>query len=203
MPYIKRTLLRKIIIILLTMFPIQSIAKSTDWQLDQLMKELSSIDTAALTFEESRKSAFLTTVLHTSGRMVYRRPEHLEKHVLEPFVERIFIEEDQMKVIKFSRRGKKKEKIYPVDSHKSLHIAVKAIRAVLDGDTDYLKTLFDMDLSGDRDAWELKMIPIEKRNKHRLEKAILLGTEKRITEVMTFEKDGDETHLKLNYQLIR
>ncbi len=191
------------IMAMLILFGRQHALAAESWKIEDLMAELAAIQSVAVTFEEQRTSAFLTETLIVSGRMVYRAPGHMEKHILEPFVERVLVEGDEMSVEKYSRRGKKKEKVYAVESHQILETAVKVVRAVLGGDVDYLKSIFDIELTGPRDSWKMTLLPVEKKTRRRLDKVVLQGDGPRILQVMTFEADGDETLANLSYELIR
>ena len=67
----------------------RALARPTRWTRAELMQVLSDVPSSRARFIETRHSALLKKPLVLSGRLVYRRPDRLEKHVQTPFEESI------------------------------------------------------------------------------------------------------------------
>ena len=98
-------------------------------------------------FIEIRQSALLKKPLVLSGRLVYRRPDRLEKHVLTPFVESITIEGTRVSI---TREGAEAGRMFTLPASGPAQALIESLRATLAGDLPALGRHFAIAVSGTR-----------------------------------------------------
>ncbi|MGH8752042.1 MAG: LolA family protein, partial [Burkholderiales bacterium] len=66
------------------------------WGLEQLMQDMARVETSSANFTETKTLSVLTAPLTLSGKLFYRRPGRVEKHVLSPYDESLRVEGDAL-----------------------------------------------------------------------------------------------------------
>ena len=84
-----------------------------------------------------------------SGRLVYRRPDRLEKHVQAPFVETITIEGSRVTV---ARSGSEGDRVITLPAGSTAQALIESLRATLAGDLPALERHFAV-------AWTARAAP--------------------------------------------
>lgn len=178
-----------------------------EWNVSKLMKQLSGVVHAKLVFKETRHSIFIITDLIAEGNIEYRAPDYIEKNTLTPIIERVVVDGDSMTIEKTSRAGKAGDKVqiqkYSVQSHPVLKTAVESIWAMLAGDIEQLKEIYEIRLDGSRADWRLDLTPKTREILKYIEQMEFSGSDARIQEVVTIQADGDKSTLELTWQFVQ
>src|SRR6185295_8562458 len=99
--------------------------------LEQLMQELSQVQSARGRFIERKYLAMLNAPLESSGTLYYAAPGRLEKHTLSPRQESLILEGETL-VIDNKETGQRRS--FPLQEHPVVWAFVESIRSTLAGD---------------------------------------------------------------------
>ena len=159
----------------------------------ELMQLLSEVSSSRVHFIETRESAMLKKPLMLSGRLVYRRPDRLEKHVQAPFVETITIEGSRVTV---SRGGADTDRVFTLPAGGTAQALIESLRATMAGDLPTLERHFAVAVSGTHSAWSMSLTPrVTTLPVVRVEFA---GKGSRIQRIEVVESGGDKTVTTIN-----
>jgi outer membrane lipoprotein-sorting protein len=154
----------------------------------ELMRRLASVPTAQARFVETRTSALLNAPLVLQGRLVYRRPAYLERHVQSPYDERTVIEGDTITIE--DRNGGRRQMSVPQGPIRAL---LESTRATLAGDLAALERHFAVTAGGTLDAWQLRLAPREPALAALVSSIVFEGGGTRIGRIDVTEPGGDRT----------
>ena len=154
----------------------------------ELMQLLSEVQSSRAHFIETRHSALLKTPLQLSGRLVYRRPDRLEKHVETPFVETITIEGSRVTV---SRAGADNNRVIVLPAGGTAQALIESLRATLAGDLPALERHFAVAVTGTRGAWAMSLTP--RGATLPVVRVDFTGKDNRIQRIEVVESGGDRT----------
>jgi len=154
----------------------------------ELMQLLAEVPSARASFVETRESAMLKKPLTSSGRLVYRRPDRLEKHVLTPFVETITIEGSRVTI---ARAGAEADRVFTVPASGAAQALIESLRATLAGDLAALERHFAITVTGSRSGWTLQLTP--RSATLPIVRVDFAGREDRIQRIEVVETGGDRT----------
>jgi hypothetical protein len=83
-----------------------------------------------------------------------------------------------------------------------LKAAVESIQAMLAGDFTMLTENYILHLDGERESWQLNLVPKSAEILEHIEQINLAGVDTEIREIVTIQADGDESKMELTYQLL-
>ena len=199
-------MLIKLISISFAVISFAAIAVENSWTTKQLLHQLSEVSFAKISFVETKHSMFLTTDLVIEGNIEYRSPDYLEKNTLSPTPEKIVIDGDSMIVEKITEGGKNntilRKNRYSIRSHPSLKATVGGILPVLAGNYGMLNENYEMVIDGLREGWTLKLVPKLTEILDYIGEINLSGKDAYILEYVIIQADGDESVMKLSYELL-
>lgn len=159
------------------------------WSFRQLMSSLAAVKQVDGVFEERKDIAALESPLVSSGFLHYRAPALLIKDVLTPEPATYRIDGDQVTVT-----GPDGEpRAFAVDAYAGVRPLVESLRATLAGDAATLERYFDVQLSGRREDWSLRLEPRDSEIARRIIAVIIGGNGDLILRVETLESGGDRT----------
>jgi len=173
------------------------------WSTESLMRMLSQVKEADLTFTEERSSAFLVGDIVLKGSLKYIAPDFIEKRVESPYKHRTKISGDTLLVEKISARGESSIQQYSLSSSEALSTIVEGFRATLAGDLMALLEHYNIVLEGDVLEWLVTFTPKKPKLLDHVEKIALTGAEREIRTIETTNADGDVARLSLFYQMIK
>jgi len=156
----------------------------------ELMQMLGSVQSATARYVETRESALLKSPLVLQGTLSYRRPDRLEKHVLEPQDERITVEGGQLTL---ENRSQNRSKRIPIASAPGLAALVESIRATRAGDLAALKRHYVLQVEGSREQWTLTLRPLDSQVADYVTSIVVSGSESRIARIIVQETGGDRS----------
>ena len=155
---------------------------------EELMQLLSEVQSSRAHFIETRHSAMLKKPLTLSGRLVYRRPDRLEKHVQSPFVESITIEGSRVTV---SRGSPDRYRVITLPAGGTAQALIESLRATLAGDLPALERHFAVAVTGSRTAWSMSLTP--RGATLPVVRVEFAGKDNRIQRIEVLESGGDRT----------
>jgi outer membrane lipoprotein-sorting protein len=160
------------------------------WDLPQLMAGLAQVQSRDSRFTEKKTMALLKAPLESSGVLSYRRPDHVEKHVLQPKDESISVDGDEL-TWKDGVSGKKRS--LRLQDNAVVAALVNSIRGTLAGDLPALQRYFDLKLDGTRASWVLSLTPTEKTMRRSVQAMRIEGSDNQVATVDVQESGGDRS----------
>jgi hypothetical protein len=158
-----------------------------------LMKQLAQTQEVKAPFVERKFSAVLAVPIDSTGTLVYRRPDLVEKIVAKPRAERFRILKEEVVV----ERGGKEQRI-ALAAQPVLAAFAASLRGVLAGDAAVLQKYFKLKVSGDESAWTLELTPANDAVAGHVERITVAGRAGRVERIDTLEPTGDRTLLEVH-----
>ena len=165
-------------------------AQSLD--LPRLMQMLAAVPAAEVSFTEKKFSSLLSTPVVSSGKLVYRRPDIVEKNIETPRKESYRFAGEDLLVV---RAGT--EKRIPLSSQPLLSAFAASLRGVLGGDLVLLRKHYELSLQGDEPSWRLDMTPIDEETRRYVQRVTVSGRAGRVGQIEVRESSGDHSVLKV------
>ena len=167
-------------------------ARAESFDLPQLMQLLAATPASEVSFTEKKFSSLLSAPVMSSGKLVYRRPDLVEKNMETPRKESYrFVGEELVLV----RNGA--EKRIPLSSQPLLSAFAASLRGALGGDLALLRTHYQLSLQGDMLSWRLDMTPIDDAIGRYVQRITVSGRGGKISQIETRETSGDLSVLQV------
>jgi outer membrane lipoprotein-sorting protein len=158
----------------------------------QLMSLLAQRKQGEVRFTETDYLQVLDQPVKSSGVLVYRAPDHLEKRTLEPKQESMILDGDELTVQRGHRTHRMQVSAYPQAAP-----YVDAIRDTLAGNEAGLEKVFQVGFTGTRDAWKLQLVPLDKTAARTVKRVEIDGGADVIHTVEILQADGDKSVMTL------
>ena len=144
---------------------------------------------ARVDYREERHNPMFKEPMVLTGHLEYLDAGKLRKVISTPFAEDILVDGDHVVV---SRDGETRK--LPLNRSRALKLILGAIEGLLAGDEARLAESFEFYLSGENDAWALRMTPVSESISRRLTAIQVTGTDQSVSSIR-IELPGDEWHL--------
>jgi outer membrane lipoprotein-sorting protein len=171
-------------------------AHAESWDLPQLMAGLAQVQSHESRFTEKKTIALLKAPAESSGVLSYRRPDHVEKHVLLPKDESISVDGDEL-TWKDGSGGKKRS--LRLQNNVALAALVESIRATLAGDLPALQRYFTVTLDGTQTHWVLSLAPTEDAMRRSVQVMRIEGSGNRVSLIDVLETGGDRSVMVIQH----
>jgi outer membrane lipoprotein-sorting protein len=166
--------------------------RAESFDLPQLMQLLAATPASEVSFTEKKFSSLLSAPVVSSGKLLYRRPDLVEKNMETPRKESYrFVGEELVLV----RNGA--EKRIPLSSQPLLSAFAASLRGALGGDLALLRTHYQLSLQGNALSWRLDMIPIDEAISRYVQRITVSGRDGKINQIETRETSGDLSVLQV------
>ena len=165
-------------------------AQSLD--LPRLMQLLAAVPAAEVPYTEKKFSSLLSAPVVSSGKLLYRRPDIVEKNIETPRKESYRFVGEELVV---TRDGK--ERRIPLSSQPLLAAFAASLRGVLGGDIVLLRKHYELSLQGDEPSWRLDMMPIDEETRRYVQRVTVSGRAGRVGQIEVRESSGDHSVLKV------
>ena len=185
-----RSALRWIAALFLLTAMVATRAQSLD--LPRLMQLLAAVPAAEVPYTEKKFSSLLSAPVVSSGKLLYRRPDIVEKNIETPRKESYRFVGEELVV---TRDGK--ERRIPLSSQPLLAAFAASLRGVLGGDLDLLRKHYALSLQGDEPSWRLDMMPIDEETLRFVKRVTVSGRAGRVGQIEVRESSGDHSVLKV------
>jgi hypothetical protein len=156
-----------------------------------LMARLAAVPERRAHFEEEKRLAVLDQPLRSTGRLLYRRPDHLEKITVSPEPESLVVDGDRLVLT----RGQEPPRVVDLAAQPGLRALVDAVRGPLAGNLAALRRSFAVTASGTPSAWHLVLLPTDPAAARMLARVEVDGTGDTPREVDIRQANGDEDRM--------
>ena len=171
---------------------VMGITRAQSLDLSQLMQLLAAVPATEVAFTEKKFSSLLSTPVVSSGKLVYRRPDIVEKNIETPRRESYRFAGEELVI---TRDGK--ERRIPLSSQPLLAAFAASLRGVLGGDIALLRKHYELSLQGDEPSWRLDMTPIDEQTRRYVQRVTVSGRAGRVSQIEVREASGDHSVLQV------
>jgi len=158
------------------------------FDLGALTTLLGRVRSGEATFVETRRIEMLDRTLQSSGRLSFRAPDSFVRETLKPRHEKLAVEGNTL-TMSIGERSRTMQ----LDASPEAAVIVEAIRGTLTGNRATLERLFETTISGDAQAWTLKLVPRDLRLRGQVSAVQVSGREDMAREVQVQLADGDRS----------
>ncbi len=183
----------RIILIILMCMPALSRAESA-WDVRQLMREMSQVSESKGKFVERKYMAVLNRPLESSGTLLFRSPDYVEKHTLKPKIESVVLDHGVLTVENPARNFKR---TVVVQEYPAVWALVESIRATLAGDLPSLTRFYKIELEGESAHWKMRLLPLDAKTSAAVREILISGRGHRVDSFETVEPNGDHALMQV------
>ena len=171
--------------------------RASDDELARLFAELGTRRERHARFAERKFSALLKAPIESSGTMIFRSPDILERETIEPQRESVRIQGGVVTYEGAAVRGQTQKRSFALTDAPLLAALVESLRATLAGNLAELRRHYDVTKTGTGQAWGLTLVPRERAVRDAVERIELRGKSSDVNEVEIVEANGDLTLLRI------
>jgi len=157
------------------------------------MASLQQVRAASASFIERKYMKMLSAPLQSSGKLVYVRPDKLQKDTVAPRPQRLVVAGDRLMI---EQEGERRRSL-SLQDYPQIWAFVESIRATLAGDLNALLRFYTVSLNGSAERWTLELIPKDAKTRELVTAIRISGEGSTIRAVETQESDGDRTDLTI------
>lgn len=154
------------------------------------MQSMAQVPASRARFVETRHIGLLTRPLELKGSLTYERPHRLSKHVQSPVDELLSVDGDALTVL---NRTRGEQRFVSLREQPAAGALVASVRATLAGDLGQLERHYEVELSGARASWHLRLVPREPQVRRAVESILLAGAGARLQRIEVLETSGDRS----------
>ena len=180
---------RSLVILLLGLTICPGMVAAQPSPLDELMRKMAAVQERRSTFQEEKTIAALTQPLRSNGRLVYRRPSHLEKITYPPHFEAIVVEGGRLVIT----MGDEPPRSIDLDSYPEIGVLVDAVRGTLAGDLASLRRNYTVRMDGTLADWRLFLAPTDPKAQRFLREVTIAGAGDEARTVQFVQANGDRS----------
>jgi len=163
------------------------------FDLARLMQLLAENPSSEAAYVEKKYSALLAQPVVSSGKLVYRRPDVVEKNMTAPRQESFRIAGRELTL---TRDGKQRR--MSLASEPLLAAFAASLRGVLSGDAKQLLEHYRLALSGTESEWTLEMTPIDDEITRYVQRVVVSGRAGHVKQIEVRESNGDRSVLTVS-----
>jgi outer membrane lipoprotein-sorting protein len=163
--------------------------------LQQLMAALAEVQSVQTTFSETKTMQLLNEPLQSSGKLVYRAPDYLEKRVLEPQPSYYVVNGDDVTV----GSAQHKERHLVLFQFPALEAFIAALRGTLAGDLKTLKEYYEIGFESEADRWTLQLAPTNDEMQLYVKTILIHGRGDKIEKIDTLEPNNDNSTMTIHH----
>lgn len=167
---------------------------SAGWGIERLMQELARVKASRATFVERRHLAILTAPVESSGTLVYRAPDRLEKHTTAPRPESLVLAGEELTI---ENRELDQRRTLVLRDYPLVRAYVESIRSTLAGDLATLTRFYQVALDGSERRWLLTLKPSEPAMLEVVSEIRISGERAWISAIEIVEAGGDRSVMSI------
>ena len=177
-------------------------SQGADQQLTRLFSELGARSERHARFTERKFSALLKAPVESSGTLIFRAPDYLEKRTVEPLSETVKIE-GSVVTYEAAVRGDAQKRTFALSDAPLLAALIESLRATLAGDLPALRRHYDVSWSAQQaprvqGGWQLTLVPRERALLDAVSKVVLRGAGSEVDAIEIIEANGDLTLMQIS-----
>lgn len=158
-----------------------------------VLHDLAAVHSVDVAFTETRRLAVFDKPVVLHGRLIYRKPDFLEKRITSPIRQRFILNGDRVTLTDAQGQAR----TISLDMAPGLSGIVGAYRALLRGDRKALEFDYWTSFNAEGTHWRLELEPKNNMLKKVLKHVIIRGTSGRITLIDTEQANGDRSTMRL------
>lgn len=164
------------------------------WDVDELMRQLATVEHSQGRFVERKYLKVLKQPLEMSGTLSYTRPGQIEKRTLKPKPETLTVVGDTLTL---DNSARKQHRVLKLQDYPVLWGFVESIRATLGGDLKALQRFYRVELEGDATRWRLFLAPNDSKMGEVISLIRIEGSQTRVDTIEMQEARGDRSVMKI------
>ncbi len=180
------------VLMLLAIAPGTAAQTAPAWRVDTLMQSLSHNTGGKARFVERKYLALLDAPIESSGELVYKAPDRLERHTFKPKPESMVLDGSALTLTRESGSLHMDLRDYP-----DAAALIESIRSTLAGDRAALERNYRLGLSGARSAWTLDLSPADPKITELVLRIRIEGHDGQIDTVEILLADGDRSVMQI------
>lgn len=165
-------------------------------ELDRLMGLLALRPHGHVSFVEEDHLAVLERPVHSSGELLYDRPDRLEKRTLTPRAASLLLQQGTVTV---EAHGHKR--VLALRDYPQIAPFVESLRATLAGDRQALEQLFRVTFDGSLERWTLTLAPLDPKLRGVVQQIRIEGARDELRSVIISQADGDDSVMTIGASL--
>lgn len=170
----------------------ESRVSAGSFDLGQLMKLLGKRRQGEVSYEQEDYFAILDQPVPSSGVLIYRAPDRLEKRTLRPKAASLVVVGDELTVQRGQRTYRMQLSAYP-----QVAPLVDAMRDTLAGNEAGLERVFKVTLTGSLRNWKLQLVPLDKAVARKVRTVEIAGKVDEIHSIEILQVGGDRSVMTL------
>lgn len=168
---------------------------STNWDVASLMEALAQNKGGKATFSEKKYIAILDAPIESTGELIYKAPDYLEKKTLTPKTESFVLNGDTVDI----HRGKKNYALQLQD-YPEIAAFTASIRGTLAGDRSALEQSYQLSLTGTPQQWVLTLSPKDPRLTNIIRSIVVNGKQGNVLSIEINQADFDRSVMTIKTQ---
>jgi outer membrane lipoprotein-sorting protein len=132
-----------------------------EWGFEELMRQRAQVQSARAKFTEVRKVPSADSTTKSSGVLIYRAPDHLERQTTMPYEETAIVKNDRITLEFEVTQGVVSRREFALAQVPGMRPFFVALRALLAGDAETLQRTFRVEMQGTAAEWKMKLVPRE------------------------------------------
>jgi hypothetical protein len=174
-------------------------ARAAEDELVRLFSELGARRERQARFTERKFSALLKAPVESSGTLVFRAPDVLEKRTVAPQRESVRIEGNVVTYEGAPLGGNVQKRTFALSDAPLLAALIESLRATLAGDLPALRRHYDVSWSAPQSpkGWQLTLVPREQALREAVAKVVMRGAASEVSAVEIVEASGDFTLMQI------
>lgn len=167
-------------------------SRAADWQLADLMQQLSRVKSAQARFVERKYIAMLDKPVVSSGELSFTAPHRMEMRTLQPKAQALLLDGDRLTMEQDGR-----QRTVSLQSHPEVAAFVEGIRGTLAGDRQALERTYKVHLLGTPARWQLVLVPVDPAMRRIISRIRIGGSQAEVTLVAYDHADGDRSEMQI------
>lgn len=155
---------------------------------EELAKIITGVPDHRAQFHETRRLTMLSEPLELEGTLLFRGPDHLEKHTDAPQRETMVADGEWISVNSPEHRNSLR---FNIADDPVLHGLLFSLRSLLNGEPQRLSELFDVEAWGGSDEWILRLKPRASALAERIRAVRVQGEDRWLRKIELWETSGD------------
>lgn len=170
------------------LFPPAMAGEPSPLPIGRLAEIISGVPDHTASFRETRRLTLLSEPVELEGTLVFRAPDHLEKHTLAPQREDLVVDGGWVTV---SLPGQNNEMQFNIADDPVLQGLLFSLQKLLNGEPSELTDLFAVEAWGSAVGWTLRLKPKMPEMQKRVQAVRVKGEGRWIRTLELWETSGD------------
>lgn len=167
-------------------------AHAADWQLADLMQQLSQVRNAQARFVERKYIALLDKPVESSGELSFTAPDRMEMRTLRPKRQSLLLDGNRLTLEQDGRT-----RTVSLQSYPEVAAFVEGIRGTMAGDRQALERVYQVHLIGSAARWQLLLVPREATMSRIISRIRIGGSQGEVLSVAYDHADGDRSEMQI------